>query len=352
MSTALIDGLTWLGIFFCLSQSAMFSGLNLAYFSVSRLRLEVEAGTGNSAARKVLDLRSDSNFLLTTILWGNVSINVLLTLLSNSVMAGIGAFLFSTVIITLFGEIFPQAFFSRNALKIGARLAPVLKIYQIFLFPVAKPVALLLDFWLGKEGVDFMRERGVREMIRQHMEADETDLGRIEGLGALNFLRLDDISASQEGEPVDRRSIIQLPFDGEKAIFPSDAGEKGSTFLQQLRSSGKKWAVLTNHHGEPLMVVDTDAYLRSALLEEDHFKPEQHCHRPIVIRDVTKRLGHILQQFEVQVAHEGDDVVDRDVVLIWGDNKRIITGADILGRLLSGITRERQSSFNDAAKRG
>ncbi|WP_306262359.1 DUF21 domain-containing protein [Pararhizobium sp. IMCC21322] len=341
MNPVVIEGLTWLGIFFCLSQSAMFSGLNLAYFSVSRLRLEVEVGTGNVAAQQVLDLRSDSNFLLTTILWGNVSINVLLTLLSNSVMAGFGAFLFSTIIITLFGEIFPQAFFSRKALVIGARLAPVLKVYQILLYPVAKPVALLLDGWLGKEGVDFMRERGVREMIRQHMEADETDLGRIEGLGALNFLRLDDISASQEGEPVDKRSIIQMPFNGQNVVFPPDAGERNGVFLGQLRSSGKKWAVLTNERDQPLMIVDTDAYLRSALLEEDSFRPEQHCHRPIVIRDVTKRLGHILQQFEVHVSHEGDDVVDRDVVLIWGEDKRIITGADILGRLLSGITRER-----------
>ena len=34
--------LTWAGILFCLSQSAMFSGLNLAFFTMSRLRLEVE----------------------------------------------------------------------------------------------------------------------------------------------------------------------------------------------------------------------------------------------------------------------------------------------------------------------
>ena len=80
--------LLWLGIGFCISQSAMFSGLNLAFFSVPRLRLEIEAGNNNQAAIKVLRLRQDSNFLLATILWGNVGINVLLTLLSNSVMDG------------------------------------------------------------------------------------------------------------------------------------------------------------------------------------------------------------------------------------------------------------------------
>ena len=104
-----MEPLVWLGILVCVSQSAMFSGLNLAVFSLSRLRLEVEAADGNTAAQRVLDLRADPNRALTTILWGNVGINVLLTLLSDSVLAGISAFLFSTIIITLFGEIAPQA---------------------------------------------------------------------------------------------------------------------------------------------------------------------------------------------------------------------------------------------------
>jgi metal transporter CNNM len=67
---------------------------------------------------------------------------VLLTLLSDSVLAGIGAFAFSTIVITLFGEIIPQAYFSRNALRMAARLTPLLKVYQVGLFPVAKPLRL------------------------------------------------------------------------------------------------------------------------------------------------------------------------------------------------------------------
>ena len=116
-TTLLISLITWIGIFFCISQSAIFSGMNLALFSISRLRLEVEADLGNRDAAIILNMRKDSNFLLTTILWGNVGINVLLTLLSNSVLAGISAFFFSTVVITMLGEIMPQAYFSRNALR-------------------------------------------------------------------------------------------------------------------------------------------------------------------------------------------------------------------------------------------
>ncbi len=149
------DWLIWLAILICISQSAMFSGLNLALFGISRLRLEVEATSGSTAAKRILLLRQDSNFLLTTILWGNVSVNVLLALLSNSVLAGVSAFLFSTVFITFFGEITPQAYFSRNALQTGSLLAPVLRICQVLLYPVAKPSALILDWLLGKEGVQY-----------------------------------------------------------------------------------------------------------------------------------------------------------------------------------------------------
>ena len=72
----------WVGITFCISQSAVFSGLNLAIFSISKLRLEVEAAGGNRDAVGLLALREDSNLTLATVLWGNVTINVLLTLLS------------------------------------------------------------------------------------------------------------------------------------------------------------------------------------------------------------------------------------------------------------------------------
>ena len=32
-----------------------------------------------------------------------------------------------------------------------------------------------------------------------------------------------------------------------------------------------------------------------------------------------------------------DDVIENDLILFWGPQKRIITGSDLLGRLLRGI---------------
>ena len=130
MEALSVNVLVWAGILICISQSAMFSGLNLALLGISRLRLEVEAHGGNPAAVKILSLRRDFNFLLTTILWGNVGVNVLLTLLSNSVMAGLTAFIFSTFLITFAGEILPQAYFSRHAMRMASLLSPVMRFYE------------------------------------------------------------------------------------------------------------------------------------------------------------------------------------------------------------------------------
>ena len=214
------ETLTWIGIVFCITQSAMFSGLNLAFFSLTRLRLEVEASAGNASAAKVLAIRSDPNLVLTTVLLGNVSINVLLTLLSDSVLAGVSAFLFSTVVITAFGEILPQAYFSRNALKVTSALSPVFRVYQVLLYPIARPAALLLDWALGPEGVVFFRERQLRHLIRKHIEASEAEIDRIEGLGAMNFLEIDDIPIVKEGEPLNPGSVIRVPFHDDAPRFP------------------------------------------------------------------------------------------------------------------------------------
>ena len=235
----------WLGIIFCITQSAIFSGLNLAFFSITKLRLQVESKKNNLNAIKVAKLREDSNFLLTTILWGNVGINVLLTLLSNSVMVGAVAFIFSTVVITFFGEIIPQAYFSRHALKVASLFSPVLRFYQILLFPVAKTTAIVLDKWLGPEALQFFKEKDFRELLKMHMDSPQTDLDKVEGKGALNFLAIDDLPVVKEGEALDPASVIQLPFVGEKPVFPDLELSCTDPFLKLIQSAKKKWVVLT-----------------------------------------------------------------------------------------------------------
>jgi metal transporter CNNM len=331
----------WVGIAFCIIQSAIFSGLNLAIFSVSKLRLEVEAAGGNRDAISLLGLRTDSNLTLSAVLWGNVTINVLLTLLSDSVLAGIGAFAFSTFVITLFGEIIPQAYFSRHALRMAARLTPLLKVYQVVLFPVAKPTAIFLNWWLGPEGITFLRERDFRAFITRHVGAAGADVGEVEAIGALNFLDLDDIAVLDEGEPVDPRSVITLPIENERPMLPKFERSPNDPFLRQLHISGKKWVIIVDAAGQPRLVLDAHHFLRDALFNEIFVDLETYWHRPIIVTDMRTPLGEVIGRMKVKPEHSEDDVIDNDLILVWGTQKRIITGADLLGRLLRGIsTRE------------
>ena len=334
-----LETITWIAIAFCISQSAIFSGLNLAFFSLSRLQLEVEAKKGNKAAITVLSLRNDSNFLLATILWGNVGINVLLTMLSDSVLAGVGAFLFSTIVITVVGEITPQAYFSRNALKMGSMLSPIIRFYQFVLYPVTKPSALILDAWLGKEGITYLGESELGNIIKEHIRAEEADLNHVEGIGALNFFALDEIKVTEEGEVIDPNSIIALPTKLDLPILPDVYSGPDDPFLIMINQSGYNWVVLTNLDGEPLLIIDADDFLRAALFQSENFDPYNFCHRPVIITDETTSLNEAILKMKVNTSIDKnfDGVIQHDVLLIWGDTKRIITGADIFGRLLKGM---------------
>ena len=344
-----MKSLIWIGIVVCISQSAMFSGLNLAFFSVSRLRLEIESANNNQRAARVLALRADANFLLTTILWGNVAVNVLLALLAESALAGLSAFFFSTVLITFAGEILPQAYFSRHALNMASRLAPLLRFYQVLLYPVAKTTALILDRWLGSEAIGFFNEKDFRELIRLHTESAHSDIDPVEGRGVLNFFAIDDLPVGDEGEPIDPQSVVTLDFRGNTPVFPDISPTAEDTFLQRVHRSGKKWVIIVDPVGEPRLALNADSFLRAALLDKRSFRPLPHCHRPLVIRESDAPLGETIPRLQVHPAHCEDDVVDEDLIVFWGHEKRIITGSDVLGRLLRGIVKNRDTCFEKKA---
>lgn len=333
--------LTWLSIAVCLSQSAMFSGLNLAVFSLSRLRLEAAAKAGDRQAGRVLGLRRNANFALSTILWGNVAINVLLTLLAESALAGVAAFLFSTVVITMAGEIAPQAYFSRNALRVAGLFAPVLRAYQVVLWPVAWPSAKLLDAWVGPEGMPWYRERELREMLEHHARDESTEISAVEATGAINFLALDDLPVGQEGEPLDPRSVMSLSFRDGRPVFPEIRAAADDPFLRQLAVSGKRWVVFTDERAEPRLVTSAPAFIRAVLFGDGAWDPMDLCHHPLIVRDPDRPLGQVLGRLTVQPERPDDDVIDEDLILVWaGATRRIITGSDLLGRLLRRIARD------------
>jgi len=334
-----VPGFAWFGIGVCLFHSALFSGMTLGVFGVSRLKLEVQAEANDLCAVKILSLRKDANLLLATLLWGNVGVNVLLTLLTESVLTGIGAFFFSTFFITILGEIVPQAYLSRYALKSGVFFVPLIHVFRFLLYPVAKPTAWLLDVWLGKEGISYFKEEEIKILIQRHLLSSYSNVDRLEGLGAINFLALDDVPIEREGETIHPASLLSLPTKSEKPVFPNYEQKSSDSFLQKVYSSNKKWVVILDEREKPVSVLDSDQFLRDVFLKRGLPNPMDYCHEPVVVTMPGTKLGEVIDRFQVQKEHKEDDVIDKDVILYWNEEKRIITGSDILGRLLRGIVK-------------
>ncbi len=51
-------------------------------------------------------------------------------------------------------------------------------------------------------------------------------------------------------------------------------------------------------------------------------------------------VNFVINKFTVEKEKPGDDVIDKDLILYWTDEeKRIITGSDILGYLMRNIAK-------------
>ena len=162
--------------------SAVFSGLNIALMSLSPAELKRKAELGDVRAQRVLPLRSNSHLSLASILFANVAVISASSLVLERHIDGVLAGLISTILIVVFGEVLPQAWFVRFALKFCSLFAPVLRLTIILTYPVSKPLQLLLDKLLGHETASLHSRHELGILIGEHLDtrASELDEDEIE----------------------------------------------------------------------------------------------------------------------------------------------------------------------------
>lgn len=179
----------WLSIciiFTCLCFSCLFSGLNLGLMSLDKTELKILMNTGKAKEREyaatIAPIREHGNYLLCSILLGNVLVNSIFTILLDGLTSGLFAVIFSTLCIVIFGEISPQAVCSRHGLAVGAKTATITKAVMVLTFPLSYPIAKILDYILGEEiGSVYNRER-LKELIRvQTGDLDKDEVNIISG---------------------------------------------------------------------------------------------------------------------------------------------------------------------------
>ncbi|SCV01964.1 LAMI_0G14906g1_1 [Lachancea mirantina] len=152
----------------------VFAGLTLGLMGQDEVYLKVISTSGTAheqkLARRVLGLISrGKHWLLVTLLLSNVITNETLPIvLDRCLGGGWQAVVSSTVLIVIFGEIIPQSICVRYGLEVGAFFCPFVLCLMYVLFPVAFPIALLLDRILGEDHGTMYKKSGLKTLVTLH----------------------------------------------------------------------------------------------------------------------------------------------------------------------------------------
>lgn len=99
----------------------------------------------------------------------NVITNESLPIVLDRVLGGgWPAIVSSTVAIVIFGEIIPQSVSVRYGLSVGAWFAPFVLALMYIMYPVAYPVAMLLDWILGEDHGTIYKRAGLKTLVGLH----------------------------------------------------------------------------------------------------------------------------------------------------------------------------------------
>ncbi|MEE6485940.1 hypothetical protein FKM82_014459 [Ascaphus truei] len=194
----------WLQVIFIallLCLSGMFSGLNLGLMALDPMELRIVQNCGTDKeknyAKRIEPVRRQGNYLLCSLLLGNVLVNTTLTILLDDIAgSGLVAVVVSTIGIVIFGEIVPQAICSRHGLAVGANTIFLTKFFMMMTFPASYPVSKLLDCVLGQEiGTVYNREK-LLEMLRvtdPYNDLVKEELNIIQGALELRTKTVEDV---------------------------------------------------------------------------------------------------------------------------------------------------------------
>ncbi|HVV26220.1 MAG TPA: CNNM domain-containing protein [Candidatus Saccharimonadales bacterium] len=156
--------------------SAVCSGLNIAVMALDPADLKRKAKLGNKQARRVLPLRRQTHLTLASILLVNVAAVSANSLVLEQRLNGWLAGILSTLLIVIFGEIMPQALFSKNPLVWTSAFAPLLRLMIYATYLVSRPLQLLLDALFPHEHAELQSRHELGLMIAEHLHTKESEL--------------------------------------------------------------------------------------------------------------------------------------------------------------------------------
>ena len=205
-----------------LPLSAFFSGSETALFSVSEIKIRRLVKEKRHGSKTLAKIKADPSMLLTTILIGNNVVNIaasaLATVIAIKIYGDIGAGIavgVLTVLILIFGEIFPKSIAYNHSIGISLIVAKPIRAMMILFWPVAKA------FSKANEKLTKPTDKGVTEedvKIALTMGEESGEIEKDEKVMIHNVFDFTDTNVSQIMTPRDEIIDIDVSSTVEDAI--------------------------------------------------------------------------------------------------------------------------------------
>jgi metal transporter CNNM len=146
--------------FICVCTAALAAGLTLGLLSLDPINLLIKMRTASTEEEKqqaasLLPIVRQHHLLLVTLLLLNSMSNEALPLFLDKLVPGYVAIILSVTLVLFFGEIIPSAIFTGpDRIKIASKLAPMVRLIMCLLYPIAFPIAKMLDILLHDDDED------------------------------------------------------------------------------------------------------------------------------------------------------------------------------------------------------
>ncbi len=322
-------------IFVLLFGSAFFSGSEVALFSLDKKKLDSNFNQTGIIYRYLINLISFPRRLLVTILIGNTIVNVAASIVAVTIAIDISnqfgfsidiilsiQILLITLLVLLFGELFPKLIASKNPIRFAKLIAIPLNIFSVIIYPITELITEILK--LSSSTLNFDKSKSA---LTKTELVDLANISKEKG-------------AIEEGEHSLISSIVMFSAITVNEVMtprvdmiavPSNENYEG--IVDIIKNSGhSRIPVYKNNIDEIIGIIFAKDLLYFINSENSfkNFSLGKLIKKPLFIPE-TKLINELLQEFQEKKIHLAI-VVDE-----YGGTAGLITLEDIIEEVVGDI---------------
>ena len=317
-------------LFILLFCSALISGVEVAFFSLSKSDIDLGLAENSKKFNIISKLLERPKKLLATILVANNFINIGIVILFSyigetlffSVELSWLRFLLEVVVITflilLFGEIVPKIYASRNRVKFSVFMAIPLKVLDVIFSPISLPMRQItfgIHNKLGKQKSNLSVDQ-LSQALELTGDSDTTDEEHKILKGIVSFGNTD---TKQVMRP--RMDIFALSEDAKYTDIITEVINNGYSRIPVYKDSIDS-VIGILYVKDLLPYIDRDEFNWTTLLRDPFFVPE------------NKKLDDLMVEFQEKKVHLAI-VVDE-----YGGTSGVVSLEDVIEEIVGDISDE------------